>query len=369
MNKTTNWIVGIIIIAVVIWFGFLNKPTEPVSTEPIKIGVILPLTGDAASYGQTAQRGVELAVEKIKNEDGIDVEVIFEDSQIDPAKAVSSLQKLINLDNIDYVLGFSSGETLAMCPISNLNEVILMTIGTSPEITGCGDYTFRDSPSDIYQGIVLAEKVSDNNYENIALIYINNDYGVGLKTEFEKNFEGNILLTESFGLGETDFRTQLTKIKTAEPEAIVLIGIFPEVGRLLKQRAELDILAPIFGSEGVKNDSLFEEVPADMLDDIYAIFTAQYEGSEYQEFKNAHLQRYGEEYGAFSDYVYDNILTLVDAIKRCKDFNDVECVKENIYKTDIVGATGRIEFDENGDVINKLYSLYKVENNEFIEVE
>lgn len=370
MNKNIKIILGLIVAVLVVWgiYSITQKPNELTENEPIKIGAILPLTGDAAIYGQAAQKAINLAIEKIENESGLKLNVIFEDSQMVPQKAITSLQKLINLDNIKYVIGISSGEILAMCPITESKKIILLSLATSPEVTKCGEYTFRNLPSDVYQGKILAEKVYDRGYKNISLIYINSDYGVGLKNEFEKNFKGNIVSIESHKLGDFDFRTQLTKIKSMNPEAIVVLSQLPEANNLLKQRAELNIIAPVFGSEGLKNDNLLKDVSSNMLKDTYVVFVSQYAGAEFQEFKNTYSQKYGEDFGPFTDYVYDNVLVLADAIKKCQVDNDAECVKSNLYKTDIVGATGRIQFDENGDILNKPYSLYKVENNEFVEI-
>lgn len=374
MNKTTKIIISIIIVAVIIcgvYSIFKNKsPIEPAVTEPIEIGAILPLTGDAASYGQAAQKGIDLAVEKAAKENGVKFDVIYEDSQMDPKKAVDSAQKLINLDGIKYMVGFGSSNDLAVCPITEPNKIILLSpAASSPELTTkCGDYTFSNFPSDIYQGKVLANKIYDQGYKKVAIMHINNDYGVGLKNEFEKNFNGEILISESHNASDIDFKTQLTKIKAKNPEAIVLISQLTEGGRILKQRKELGIDQFIFTSEGLKDNGLLEN-SADVLENIYFVSISQYEGKEYQEYKNAHLQKYEEEFGAFSDYVYDSILLLADAVKKCNNVDDVECIKSKLYDTNTKGATGLIKFDENGDITDKPYGLYKVENNQFVVVE
>ncbi len=120
MTKNTKIILGIIIAVVIIggiWLGVSREADTPVSKdgEAVKIGVILPLTGDAADYGQSAQKAVDLAVEKINKEYNMEIDIVFEDSQMKPQDAVSSLQKLVSINGIKYVIGFSSGETLAMC--------------------------------------------------------------------------------------------------------------------------------------------------------------------------------------------------------------------------------------------------------------
>lgn len=286
---------------------------------------------------------------------------------MDPKKAVDAASKLINFDKVKYIIGFSSGESLALCPITESNKIILMVSGSSPRITTeCGDYTFRNFPSDIYQGKVLAEKVYNKNYKTVAILFINNDYGTGLKNEFEKNFKGEILTVEAHNANDMDFRTQLSKIKSANPEAIVLISHLTEGSKILKEKTELGITQPIFSSETLKDPNLFEKADEVSLNNLYIAFISQYDGKEFQEYKDSYSQKYGKEFGAFSDYVYDNILTLANAIDKCEDASDIRCVKSGIYETDIVGATGIISFDKNGDIINRPYSLYKVENNNFI---
>lgn len=371
MSKTAKAIIGIIIAIIIaggIWLAISkNKPSgnNQSADNSIKIGAILPLTGEASSYGQAARKGIDLAVEKVKKEKGIDLEIIYEDDQIDPKKSVDAFQKLVNLDGVKYIMGFGSGETLAVCPLAELNNVILFSAGSSPEITNCGDYTFRDFPSDVYQGKVLAEKVYGKGFNNIALMYINNDYGAGLKDKFKENFKGNIAATEAFSVGEKDFKTQLAKIKLSNPEAIVLISHLAEGEGLLKQRYDLGISQPIFTSEGLKDDNLPKDVPADALKNMYFVYASQYEGAEYQEYKNAYLQKYGEGFGIFSDYVYDNVLALANAIEKSGDPKNIESVKTNLYQTNMNGATGLIKFDKNGDVVDKEYSLYKVANGKF----
>jgi len=369
MNKKIKIILGLIILVLIVWGIYsTSKKSEPVSGEPIKIGMILPLTGDAGDYGQTAQKAANLAVEKIMKESNLEIELIFEDDQMVPQKAVSALQKLISINDIDYVISFSSGEMLAICPLVQENEIVLLGNGSSPEVGQCGDFVFSNTPSDSYQGKVLADKVLEEGYEKVALLYMNNDYGVGLKNEFGKNFGGDILVTEAYNLGDSDFRTQLTKVKSENPDAIVIVSLLPEVSRLLKQRMELGISVPVFGSEGLKNDNLFDDVRGEALEDIFAVFYSQYEGIEYQEFKNNYLQSYGQDYGAFADYVYDNVFVLVNAINECSDIRDTNCVRENIFQTDLVGATGNITYGDDGIVKEKSFSLYQVEDDKFVEV-
>ena len=367
MNKTITWI--IVLILVIVGFFILSKKSEPVAAGTIKIGVILPMTGEAGTYGQNAQKGVEIALEKVNKENiNSKLEAIYEDSQMDPKKAVSAAQKLVDIDKVKYIVGFSSGEMLAICPITEANKVLFIGSGSSPEISKCGDYTFRDSISDIYQGKELARIISSKNYKKVAVLYINNDYGTGLKDEFVKNFSGTVVDVESYVPKQTDFRTVLTKIKSSEPEAIMVVSQLPESANLLKQKTELAMVQPIFGSETFKDDNLFQKVSSDAMKNVYTVFMTQYNGSEYTEYKDAYLQKYGQEFGTFSDVVHDSVLILADAIKRAEG-TDVDSVKKAMYSTNMKGATGLIKFDQNGDVVDKNFSLYKATNGKFVLAE
>lgn len=369
MDKKTVYfsIVVIAITALIGGYFWMIRQNPPFQNQRIiKVGAILPLSGEAAQYGETAKKSIDLAVSKLAKEQKITISIIYEDDKMNPKLAVNAFQKLQE-QGVKYVIGFGSGETLALCPLAERNKIVLMSAGSSPKITSCGDYTFRDYPSDVYQGKVLAEKVFQKGYKNVALLYINNEYGVGLKNEFEKSFQGNIIFSEAHEVTGTDFRTQLTKLKSIQSDAIVLISQFPEGARLITQKSELGLTQPIFGSEALKDPKLIESIPSSQLNSAFVISVAQYDGNESQEFEDTYQQNYNEKPGSYGDYAYDNTLLLGAQFKKCsKDASD--CVKNNLYSFSMIGATGKIAFDQNGDVASKPYNLYRIENKEFQEV-
>lgn len=344
------------------------KTEKSQATEPVKIGVILPLSGEAASYGEAAKRGAELAMEKMNKENKVKVQLVYEDSQMDPKKAASAIQKLVNVDKVKYNLGFSSGESLAMCPIAEASKSILLVNGSSPEITKCGDYTFRDIPSDSYQAKEMASKLTQKGFKKVAVIYINNDYGKGLADEFKNNFIGEIVAFEAHNAKETNFRTILTKIKSLNPDALFVVSQAPESYSLLKQRAEIGLVQPLFGSEAFKDDNVVKNVPAKATENVYAIFLAPYKGAEYEAYNSAHMAKYNQAPGTFAEFVYDNVTIISRSLQDC-EVSDTSCVKGAIYNTNLVGATGDIKFDQNGDIKDKSYQLYKIENGVFVEAQ
>lgn len=305
-------------------------------------------------------------MEKMNSENTVKVKLVYEDSQMDPKKAVSALQKLVTLDKVHYTIGFSSGETLAMCPVAEANKTVLMALGSSPDISNCGDYTFRDIPSDSYQAKEMANKLTEKGYNRVAVIYINNEYGKGLADEFKKDFTGEVVAFETVTVGETNFRTQLLKIKSTNPDALFVISQAPDSYSLRAQRIEVGLMQPLFGSEAFKDNNVFTNVPKEAMKDVYTISLAPYQGVEYEAYSTAHMTKHGQAPGAFAEFMYDNVLILAEAVQGC-EASDTACVKDAIYKTDIVGATGDLRFDQNGDVLGKSYQLYKAENGVFVK--
>jgi len=210
--------------------------------EEIKIGVMTPLTGESAKYGQDIKRGYDLATEEINEKGGIQGKkllLIYEDDEGKPDKAVSAAQKLIQRDKVSVILGaLWSSPTLAVAPIAEKNKVVLLSSGSSsPKITDAGDYIFRNEISEAYGAKESAKLYFNAGFKKIATIYINNDYGIGVRDITKEIYEqlgGVVTTSEAFEQDEKDFRTQLLKIKETNPEAILIVS-YKEAILILKQ--------------------------------------------------------------------------------------------------------------------------------------
>ena len=224
-------------------------PQQPVEEQkPIqfqgsyKIGVMLPLTGDGAAYGLPEQKGVKIAIEEINAKGGINgrkLEAIYEDSKCNPKDGNAAAQKLVNIDRVKVIVGGAcSGETLGASPITEANKVILISpSATNPDVTKAGDFVFRVAPSDAYAGVVASNYAFDElKAKKAALISESTDYAQGLRKVFRENFAksgGEIAADETYNPEDTDFRTQVTKVKSADPDVIYLVPQAPQKGLLL----------------------------------------------------------------------------------------------------------------------------------------
>lgn len=364
--------VGIIILAGLfgsLLMGCTKRPSE------VKIGSILPLTGDAARWGETSRKAIELAAKEINSVGGVNgalVKVIYEDSQATPRLGVNAMTKLATVDKVPVVIGaVASSVTLAIAPIAEKEHVVLISPSSSaPKISEAGDYIFRNCASDIFEGEEMAEfTYSELGIRKLAILYINNDYGVGLRDVFEKTFQengGTIALSEGFDPGATDFRTQLTKIKGVSPEAIYMPGYPAEMGRILKQARTLEVTSQ-FLSVVVFESPKVLEIAGDAAEGvIYSSRAYDPLGGEQiiQDFVKSYKEEYGEDPDIFAGLAYDAMKITALAIER--GGINPEKIKEELYKIrDFPGVTGATTFNQQGDVI-KPVRIKMVKDGKFV---
>jgi len=340
----------------------------------IKIGVILPLTGEAAKYGQSAKRGLDLALEEINASGGVrgkKLSLIYEDSKADPKEGVNAIQKLITIHKVPAIIGaMASSVTLAIAPIAEKNKVVLLSPASSaPKITYAGNYIFRNCYSDIYEGTKMADYIwNETSYRSIAIIYINNDYGIGLKRAFEKRFTelgGKVIISEPYEFGSTDFHTQISKVKNANPDAIYIIG-YGEMGRLLIQAKEIGLSKPFFSCIMFEDPDILKIAREAAEGVIYTFpsYDPKSQEKQIRDFVRAFKKKYGQIPDGFAANSYDALKILALAIK--KGGGDSEGIKDALYTVrDFPGVTGKTSFDANGDV-KKPIGIKTVKDGRFI---
>lgn len=346
---------------------------QPESKE-MKIGAILPLTGDIAAYGENCKNGIDLAVDEINSGGGLDgkkVRVVYEDSQGLPQIGVAAIQKLINKDTVSTIIGdVTSGVTLSIAPIANKNKVVILSPGaSSPKVTEAGDYIFRNWQSDSLEAEVMAKYALEKGYGDIAIMYINNDFGKALDETFSKIFVskgGKILINEAFEQNEKDFRTHLLKIKIFNPQAIYLLSYPQETPLILQQAKELGLNAQFLGVAAFEDGSLIK-IAGKLADGVVYTFAIppSDEDPTVANFKKNYYSKYSKGPGLTSDTGYDAIKMIVLTIKLGGGFSGDD-IKEGLYKIkDFHGASGIMSFDRNGDVVKPI-GLKTVQDGKFV---
>ena len=371
MSKTSKIIIGVVIAIVAIggiWYGVSRKPTSktPITKEPIKIGVVLPLTGPVSIAGNQIREGIELALEKYKTKN---IKVIFEDSQCQPSKAVNSLQKLISIDKVSLILGdVCSSATLAMIPIVKENNLVMITpLSTNPDVTLPGNNAYRIVPSDTQEVGYMAEYAYNNlDIRKLAIIYENSDFGKRGEQIFREKYKGTIVASETYSPDTTDYKTVLTKIKQTNPEAIYMLALPQAIGLILKQAKELGINATFLGKNSVEQPTVLK-IAGDAANGVIYTFFSEGPGQKEIEFKDYFKKKYSKEPGTFEAIGYDLAKTAYLAVFNTK--GDKEKIKQNMRKISFEGVTGRIEFDENGNIKEKALFIKTIKNSKFVPLE
>jgi len=366
-------ILAIIVIGVVV---YTPSAIQPTTSNEIKIGAILPLTGDAAKYGEDAKNGIDLAASELNAAGGINgnkIQVIYEDDQATPSQSVAAIQKLIAVDKVPVIIGaMTSSSTLAIAPIAENSKVVLLSPASSaPNITESGDYIFRNELSDSYGAKIQANMTwNDLKIKRVAILYLNNDFGVNAKEIFSNNFEsfgGNITDVEAFKQGDTDFRTQLIKIKDSNPDAILMLG-YKEMIPILQQTKELGIKTQILSNPMFEDPEILQKtgnLSEGVIYSYYGGFDPESQQKQIQDFVLSYRQKYGQEPGYYSALSYDAMKIVGIALE--KGGSNSDGIKDALYSVqNYSGVTGLTSFDKNGDVIKPVI-LKTVRNGTFVE--
>lgn len=360
-------LIAVLGVALAIW-----NQRAPEENNVITIGILLPMTGDGSAWGKNAQKGIQIAQDELKNQKTqFRYSFIEEDSGTNPSKAVSAFTKLVSVDKVRFcIVDMISSDVLAIAPIAEKNQVIIISPGASnPKITDAGDYVFRNWPSDALQGKESARVVQENlKWKRVAILRINNDYGEGLSQVFRKEVDGrvNIVADEVYKAGESDFRTQIQKIKESSPDGVYLLAYPQEAPIIFKQAKELDLGKPFLGTETFETKEILQ-IAGDAAEGAIYTYPKSPDANNavVKSFREAHMKRFNEPFGVPGDVAYDALRMLVKAIEEGK--GDTEQVKAALYKSvDFPGASGPITIDVKGDAV-KPFELKTIRGGKFSE--
>ena len=327
-------------------------------SEVIKIGGIGPLSGPNSTYGISVKEGADLLAEEINAAGGINgkkVEFIFEDDQSDNTVAASAFNKLVDKDGVCAILGgVTSGTTLAIAPNSTNKKIPMITpTGTEPTITNVGgDFMFRGCFVDSFQGEILAKYTKENLGRTTAAVLYNSssDYSKGIANAYKETLEkngGQVVEFLSYGSDkETDFKAQLTKIKSANPDVIILPDYYNVVGLIAKQARDMGITSQFLGGDGWESEEL-TKIGGTAVDG--AIYINHYYAEDTEEnvknFVDSYTKKYNKTPDCFAALSYDTAKILVKAIEKANS-TDGTAIRDALAGMEINSVTGNIKFNE-----------------------
>ena len=323
------------------------------SQDTIKIGEFGSLTGDNASFGISQNNGVQMAAEEINAAGGVlgkKIELIVEDNQTKQGETTTIARKLISQDHVVAVIGeVASSKSLEAAPICQASKVPqIATAATNPRVTQTGDYIFRVCFTDDFQAVVIARFVLEKlKLNKVAFMTdVKQDYSVGLsniaKDYLTKN-GATIVKEQSYSSGDKDFRAQLTDLKAAAPDVIIITGYYPEAALIAKQARQFGIKATLVGGDGWDGSSLIT-VGGKAIEGSYFSnhFSVEDTSPLVQTFVQKYKQKYNVTPDAFAALGYDAMKLLADAITRA-GAPDPEKIRAAIQDTEsFPGVSGKI---------------------------
>lgn len=384
--KRNTWIICLSLILVLVMFVSLIgcSPSEPGEDEPkeIPIGIISPLSGSIAYYGDLMAKGAQLAIKEINDAGGIKIggesymfKTYVEDDRALPADSIAAAEKLINDIGVHILLGtYTSTANLANLEVSKQAGIVQMTpVGVADAICPASDWMFRNVPNQTMQTSFHAYWVRDNmDLKKVGIIASDDDYGrqgAQIWADIIKEGGVEVLSPEFFKIADTDFYSQLTSLKAANVDAVFLVALISEGSQIISQASELGLDVQFFGLGGFASDR-FLELVGDAAEGM--VHVSYWEPNEKipasMHYREAFEKFSGLEAEMFGAAAYDAVYIFKKAIETVNEPTSQDSayqqkLRQAMLAMEFSGAQGPMKFGPDGQAIIGL-NIVEVRNGE-----
>ncbi|MGH2615160.1 MAG: ABC transporter substrate-binding protein [Thermomicrobiales bacterium] len=375
---------------------------------PLRIGALFPFTGDLSDFGPGFLNAAELAVNEINDAGGVNgqpIELVQGDTATSPQQAVEEARRLIELEGVPAIVGpAGSGEALPVVEsvAGPAGVLVISSSATSPALTVANDddFFFRTPISDAAQGVVMADVALEQGYQSACVMYVNNAYGQGLSEAFAEQFTaegGTVTAQVPHEQEQASYASELAACTDAGPD--VLIGAaYPESGRVfLRELVESGDAPSIIFSDGLKSPDLFAELGWEAFAGGYGTASGAPETDAGAAFEAAWEAAYGELPALpYLKELYDAVYVIALAAEQA-DSVDSAAIRDALREVanepgtvinpgvegwqaavaaidagediDYQGASGTVDFDENGDITKGVIEVWQIEGEEILTAE
>jgi branched-chain amino acid transport system substrate-binding protein len=369
MKRTTYSILALIIIAALI---MVTVGGEKRSDETITIGAIAPLTGGISVLGERMRNGMELARADLIEEGVVaDLNIIYEDACL-PADTVNAAQKLILQDNVDIIgSSFCLPGIDAIADIVEKENVILFNTAANPETVLSKDNIFSTNfaiPADATH--IAKYAVEKLGAKRVAIVHFDSSYGESYYNSAKAYFDAHdveVVAKVAKTLDATDFRTDVAKIKAAEPDVLLYFHFGSAFGTLVKQTREIGVDAPIIAHHEVEDPTVLEFAQGAAEGMIVSSSQPEVKTANVKAFEEKYLAAYGEMPDVLASNAYDSVRLQVESYVACA--KDVTCTKEKLEAVqNYDGVSGRITIDPQTHAVAKPNIFKVVRDGAFVEL-
>jgi branched-chain amino acid transport system substrate-binding protein len=334
------------------------------NSNEIVIGHYASMTGSEATFGQSTDNGIKLALEEINQAGGVKgkkLRLITYDDKGDAKEAGTAVTRLINKDQVVAVLGeVASSMSLAGGPVCQENGVPMVSpSSTNAKVTKIGDMIFRVCFIDAFQGWVCAKFAREDaklKATKAAILYDQSAaYAVGLQEEFDKAFTklgGQITSKQTYTNGDQDFSAQLTAIRSAQPDVVFVPGYYTDVGNIAVQARKLGIQVPLLGGDGWDSSKL-GQIGGNAINGCFYSnhYSPQDPSPRVQDYIRKYKAKFGETPDGLAALGYDAARILAEAMGRASSTSGAEIAAELAKTHDFDGVTGRISIDKDRNAV------------------
>jgi len=373
--NTHKWLTGFVVAVVIIagYFVFSTVKTPSSNTPPIKIGVIIALTGNYEDVGQRIKEGVDLALSDLRQDrSNLKFEVIYEDGKSDPKTSIAAYRKLVDADSVDALIVAHSNVALAIAPLAQQDKIPLIAIyAPAPDISQQGDYVFRNDINLVDEMKKLSALIFSRGYKNLGLFYVVSDGAIASIDEFKKDFSalgGTIVSEEKYNRDETDYRTYLVKIKASNPDAIMTINSSKQLGLVINQARILGLNKQFFSDWHAEGIELLNGAKNNANGLVYShSFDLFSQDETVRAFVASYTKTYSKEADYRSALAYDTVMLIANAAGACST-PESGCLKSTLSEIkDLKMVTGITTIDQNGDTAKNVI-IKTVKDGQFVTV-
>ena len=358
------------------------------STEAYEIGMVDSLTGSLSAFGERNQRGVELALSRVNDVgiDGRELSLTVEDSESENQGGIAAAQKLVNQDGVPFLIGaVGSGVSLAIYEsvVEGSDVVQLSQNSTGLNLTDFPGL-LRMSPSGRSQSLALSNIITDDGYDEVAITYVNNDYGQSLTDAFVDAYEGEVAYNSPHDQEQQSYSSVVSEMNGSGADAWLFITYQAEFATMVNEVFSSGYEAQFYGADSVSGDNVLENTPEGSIDGMKIVVpSAPVEEENYQSFADSFESEYGRRPTSWAAYAYDSVINAALAIQAADEFTG-EALEDTVRRVsgpegetvtsfeaaseiladgggpddvDYQGVSGPIDFDENGDPVGFLQVL------------
>jgi branched-chain amino acid transport system substrate-binding protein len=311
--------------------------------ESLRFGLVMPLSGGQALYGQDQVKAAEWAVAAINAEGGVNgkkLEMILLDSRADPQVGIQGANRLVSVEKVPVFISAWSAVVKALAPIGNDNKVVQLSVGAnSADIAKLGDYTYTTFPlADVDITAVANYSATKLGKKKAAVLYINNETGVVAAQIYRDVFTkagGQVVAYEAYDQKASDWTGSLLKVRAANPDIIHIQGLVADTPQVIAQMRQLGLNQPVSSYSAIYHPKLIEQLGRAAEGVIATSLAPGIEEPKVKEYVDRWVKEVGREPNGlpYTQYLYDAPYIVAKVFKSLED-----------KKVPITGESFRKEF-------------------------